>query len=46
MDLEEALVVTVMRDRDITDTNGAICGALPGAVRGRNAIPANGPNAC
>lgn len=40
MDLEEALVVTVMRDGDITDTNAAICGALLGAVWGRNAIPA------
>jgi hypothetical protein len=39
MDLEEALVVTVMRDGDITDTNAAICGALLGAVWGRNAIP-------
>jgi hypothetical protein len=39
MDMEEALVVTVMRDGDITDTNAAICGALLGAVWGRNAIP-------
>jgi len=36
--LEEAVVDTVMRGGD-TDTNAAICGALLGAVRGRNAIP-------
>jgi len=36
--LEEAVVDTVMRGGD-TDTNAAICGALMGAVRGRNAIP-------
>jgi ADP-ribosylglycohydrolase len=37
--LEEAVVDTVMRGGD-TDTNAAICGALLGAVWGRNAIPA------
>ena len=37
--LEEAVVDTVMRGGD-TDTNAAICGALLGAVYGRNAIPA------
>ena len=36
--LEEAVVDTVMRGGD-TDTNAAICGALLGAVGGRNAIP-------
>ncbi len=36
--LEEAVVDTVMRGGD-TDTNAAICGALLGAVYGRNAIP-------
>ena len=36
--LEEAVIDTVMRGGD-TDTNAAICGALLGAVRGRNAIP-------
>jgi ADP-ribosylglycohydrolase len=36
--LEEALVDTVMRGGD-ADTNGAIVGALLGAVRGFNAIP-------
>ena len=36
--LEEAVVDTVMRGGD-TDTNAAICGALLGAVWGRNAIP-------
>lgn len=36
--LEEALLDTVMRGGD-TDTNGAICGALLGAVYGRCAIP-------
>ena len=37
--LEEGVVDTVMRGGD-TDTNAAICGALLGAVYGRNAIPA------
>lgn len=36
--LEEAVVDTVMRGGD-TDTNAAICGALLGAVHGREAIP-------
>jgi len=36
--LEEAVVDTVMRGGD-TDANAAICGALLGAVWGRNAIP-------
>jgi ADP-ribosylglycohydrolase len=36
---ENALVDTVMRGGD-TDTNAAICGALLGAVYGRDAIPA------
>jgi len=36
--LEEAVVDTVMRGGD-TDTNAAICGALLGAVWGRDAIP-------
>ncbi len=36
--LEEAVVDTIMRGGD-TDTNGAICGALLGAVYGRNAVP-------
>ncbi|TFH46219.1 MAG: ADP-ribosylglycohydrolase family protein [Lysobacterales bacterium] len=36
--LEEAVVETVMRGGD-TDTNAAICGALLGAVYGRDAIP-------
>lgn len=36
--LEEALVDTMARGGD-TDTNGAICGALLGAVYGREAIP-------
>ena len=38
VNLEEAVVDTVMRGGD-TDTNGAICGALLGAVAGREAIP-------
>lgn len=37
--LEEAVVDTVMRGGD-TDTNAAICGALLGAVYGREAVPA------
>ena len=37
--LEEGVVDTVMRGGD-TDTNAAICGALLGAVYGRNAVPA------
>ena len=36
--LEEALVNTVMQGAD-SDTNAAICGALLGAVHGRDAIP-------
>jgi ADP-ribosylglycohydrolase len=36
--LEEGVVDTIMRGGD-TDTNAAICGALLGAVYGRNAIP-------
>lgn len=36
--LEEAVVDTVMRGGD-TDTNAAICGALLGAVHGRDAVP-------
>ena len=36
--LSEGVVNTVMRGGD-TDTNAAICGALLGAVYGRNAIP-------
>ena len=37
-DLKEAVVDTVMRGGD-TDTNAAICGALLGAVYGREAVP-------
>ena len=37
--LEEAVADTIMRGGD-TDTNAGICGALLGAVWGRNAIPA------
>jgi ADP-ribosyl-[dinitrogen reductase] hydrolase len=36
--LEEGVVDTIMRGGD-TDTNAAICGALLGAVYGRDAIP-------
>ena len=36
--LEEAVVSTIMAGGD-TDTNAAICGALLGAVHGRDAIP-------
>ena len=36
---EEAVVATVRRGGD-TDTNAAICGALVGAVYGRDAVPA------
>lgn len=36
--LEEAVVDTVMHGGD-TDTNAAICGALLGAVHGRDAVP-------
>lgn len=36
--LQEAIVDTIGRGGD-TDTNAAICGALLGAVHGRNAIP-------
>ena len=37
--LEAGVVDTVMRGGD-TDTNAAVCGALLGAVWGRNVIPA------
>jgi ADP-ribosylglycohydrolase/fructose-1,6-bisphosphatase/inositol monophosphatase family enzyme len=37
--LEEAVVTTVRTGGD-TDTNAAICGALVGAVHGRDAVPA------
>jgi len=37
-DLEESIIDTVMQGGD-TDTNAAICGALLGAVHGREAIP-------
>jgi len=37
-DLETGVVDTVMRGGD-TDTNAAICGAILGAVHGRDAIP-------
>ena len=37
-DVEEGVVDTIMRGGD-TDTNAAICGALLGAVHGREAIP-------
>jgi ADP-ribosyl-[dinitrogen reductase] hydrolase len=43
-DVEAAIVDTVMRGGD-TDTNGAICGALLGAVHGLQAIPAQWQNA-
>ena len=43
-DVEEGVVDTVMRGGD-TDTNGAIAGALLGAVHGRDAIPAQWRNA-
>ncbi len=36
--LEEAVVDSVMRGGD-TDTNAAICGAILGAVHGRDAVP-------
>ena len=36
--LEEGVIDTVMRGGD-TDTNAAICGALLGAVHGRDAVP-------
>ncbi|WP_419164322.1 ADP-ribosylglycohydrolase family protein [Candidatus Palauibacter sp.] len=36
--LEEGVVDSVMRGGD-TDTNAAICGALPGAVHGLEAVP-------
>ena len=38
VNVEEALVDTIMRGGD-TDTTAAICGALLGAVEGRQAIP-------
>ncbi|RRD70734.1 MULTISPECIES: ADP-ribosylglycohydrolase family protein [unclassified Desulfovibrio] len=41
--LEAGVADTVMRGGD-TDTNGAICGALLGAVYGLNAIPAQWTN--
>jgi len=37
--LEDGIINTVMQGGD-TDTNAAICGALLGAVYGREAIPA------
>lgn len=37
--VEAAITDTVMRGGD-TDTNAAICGALVGAIHGRNSIPA------
>lgn len=37
--LEDGVVRTVRAGGD-TDTNGAICGALLGAVQGRDAVPA------
>jgi ADP-ribosylglycohydrolase len=42
--LEEGVVATVMAGGD-TDTNGAIAGALLGAVHGHDAIPARWRNA-
>ncbi len=42
--LEEGVVNTVMQGGD-TDTNAAICGALLGAVYGRDAIPTQWENA-
>ena len=36
--LEEGMIDTVMRGGD-TDTNAAVCGALLGAVHGRDTIP-------
>lgn len=42
--LEEGIIDTVMRGGD-TDTNGAIAGALLGAVHGRQAIPVRWINA-
>lgn len=38
--LEEGVVDTVMRGGD-TDTNAAICGAILGAIYGREAVPAS-----
>ena len=43
--LEAGVVDTIMRGGD-TDTNAAICGALLGAMCGREAIPASGSTAC
>ena len=43
-DLEDALVGTVAMGGD-TDTNAAICGALLGALQGREAIPLQWRNA-
>ncbi|MCE5972433.1 ADP-ribosylglycohydrolase family protein [Sinirhodobacter sp. WL0062] len=42
--LAEALMTTVARGGD-TDTNAAICGALLGAVQGRDAVPLQWRNA-
>jgi ADP-ribosylglycohydrolase len=42
--LEEGVIDTVMRGGD-TDTNGAIAGALLGAVHGRQAVPSRWLNA-
>ena len=43
--LEQGLVDTVMAGGD-TDTNGAIAGALLGAVHGRDAVPSHGAERC
>ena len=43
--LEEAVVATVRAGGD-TDTNAAICGALVGAVYGREAVPRSGSAWC
>ncbi len=42
--LEEAVTATVMNGGD-TDTNAAICGALLGALQGRDAVPLQWRNA-
>lgn len=42
--LEDALIATVSSGGD-TDTNGAICGALLGALQGRRAVPLRWRNA-
>lgn len=43
-DLAEAVIATVAKGGD-TDTNAAVCGALLGAVRGREAVPLQWRNA-